>query len=179
MHRVDTEDDRDVQPRVADREVLHGVVLVGPIKAGVAGAAPAGRGDRNVASAGQDRAGVVVDEYLLLTNGVGQVEATLAGTAVGRVGDLRNLDLDHLADLLRQSHSFQQVVDPVLDRSMRVQVRGLLAGRSCRRHRQHGDERGARKSRLARSHAYAAGSGAVAKCPLHVSPPSNLPPQAC
>src|SRR5207253_4446531 len=85
MHRVDTEDDRDVQPRVADREVLHGVVLVGPIKAGVAGAALRGCGDRNVASTGQDRARVVVDEYLLLTNGVGQVEATLAGTAVGRV----------------------------------------------------------------------------------------------
>ena len=43
VHRVDPEDQRDVQPRVLDRVLLDHVVLVGPVVAGVAGAALAGR----------------------------------------------------------------------------------------------------------------------------------------
>ena len=84
---VDAEDDGDVQPRVRDRVALHGVVLGGPVQAGVARAALPGGVDGDVGPAGQDRADVVVHEDLLLARGVGQVEPALAGAGAGRVGD--------------------------------------------------------------------------------------------
>ena len=129
---VHAEDDGNVQPRVLDRVALHGVVLGGPVQAGVAWATLAGRVDGNVGSAGQDRADVVVHEDLLLTGRVGQVEPALAGAVAGRVGDLGRLDLHHLADLFRQRHLAEQVADPRLDRMAGVQVRRLAAGRGGR-----------------------------------------------
>ncbi len=136
VHGVDTEDDRDVQPRVLDRVGLHGVVLVGPVQARIAGTALSGRVGWDVGPAGQDRANAIVDEDLLLTHRVGHVEGALAGAGVAGVSDLRHLDLHHLADLLRQSHLAEQAGDPSLDRRARTEVGQATAGRGggrCRR----------------------------------------------
>ena len=111
-----------------DREVLHRVVLVGPVLAGVS--RPAGvRGvDRDVRSTGEDRSHVVVDENLLLADRVWIVEATLAGAGVARIGHLRDLDLVHLPDLFGQRHPRQQVVDTVRQRLVGIEIGRPVAG---------------------------------------------------
>src|SRR5262249_46018366 len=122
------EDDRDVQPRVLDREPLHGVVLVGPVQARVAGAARAGRVDRDVGSTGQYRADVVVDEDLLLTNRVRQIEAALARAGVAGVGALVLLVLALLAVLPRRGLPSRGVAAAFFAGAMLVQVRRLPTG---------------------------------------------------
>jgi hypothetical protein len=122
VHGIHAEDDRDVQPRMLHRVRLHGVVLVGPVQAGIAGTPLASGVGRDVGPAGQDRADIVVDEDLLLAHRVGQVEATLAGAIAAGIGYLRRFDLHHLAGLLGQRHPAEQISDPRLDRSGQVKV---------------------------------------------------------
>src|SRR5258707_10750066 len=107
-----------------DRVRLHRVVLAGPVLSGVPGAALAGGIDRDVGTAGQDRADIVVDEDLLLADRIRQVEAALAGAVVAAVGDLCHFDLHHLADLLGQRHAAEQTGPPALNGNLAAQDPG-------------------------------------------------------
>ena len=119
-----------------DRVVLDRVVLLGPALAGVVGGV--------VCPAGQDRAGVVVDQRPLET---GRLQRVVVATGVvtvsvgrlGRVAHLADHDLVHLADLLLQRHPVKQVVDSIVDRRMPVQVARLSGARRGRRHAQRRD----------------------------------------
>src|SRR6266480_6365286 len=108
LYRVHAEDHRDVQPRVVDRVVLERVVPLGP--------APPGVADRVVGTAGEDRAGEVLDQHVVHAGRLQRVGvATGVGAlAVGRVRlvpERADDDLVHLADLLLQRHPAQQVLD--------------------------------------------------------------------
>ena len=103
VHCVNPEDQRNVQPRILDRVLLDHVVLVGPVVAGVTGAALAGRIRRVVRTARKQRARVVVDEPRLHAVLV-QLGPALAAACVGRTGQVVDELLVHLADLLGQGH---------------------------------------------------------------------------
>ena len=137
VHRVDSEDQRDVQAGVLDRVLLDHVVLVGPVVAGVTGAALAGRIRRVVRAAREQRADVIVDQPRLQAARV-QLGPALGAARVGRAGHVVDELLVHLADLLLERHSVEQVVDAVVDRRLLIEV----ARRStCRGRGRHGQDR--------------------------------------
>ena len=98
VHCVNPEDHRNVQPRILDRVLLDHVVLVGPVVAGVPGAAVAGCIRRVVRTARKQRARVVVDQPRLHAALV-QLGPALAAACVGRTGQVVDELLVDLADL--------------------------------------------------------------------------------
>src|SRR5436190_5900503 len=134
VYGINTEYHRNVQPRVLDRVLLDHVVLVGPVVAGVPGAALAGRIRRVVRAAREQRANVVVDQPRLHAVLV-QLGPALATAGIGRAGQVVDELLIHLADLLLERHPVVQVVDAGVDRRLVIEVargstrggRGLLA----------------------------------------------------
>ena len=135
VHRVDSEDQRDVQAGVFDRVLLDHVVLVGPVEAGIARAPGAGRVRRVVRAARQHRAGVIVDEHGLHARRVRHGEA-LAAARVRRTGQVADELLVHLADLLLDRHPVEQVVDAVVDRGLLIEVAWRAPGGRGGRHGQ-------------------------------------------
>jgi hypothetical protein len=111
--------------------VLDRVVLLGPALAGVVG--------RVVRPAGQDRAGLEVDQDALKTGRLQRVvvaaallQSPLAGACCRAASDD---DLVHLTDLLLQRHAVKQVVDSILDRGVPVEVARLARRRARPRSR--------------------------------------------
>src|SRR6266516_1765616 len=132
VHRVDSEDQRDVQAGVLDRVLLDHVVLVGPVVAGVTGVALAGRIRRVVRAAREQRANVVVDQPRVHAALV-QLRPALAAAFVGRAGQVVDELLVHLADLLLERHPVEQVVNAVLNRRLLIEVARRTTGRGRRR----------------------------------------------
>ena len=153
VNRVHPEDHRNIHPGMLNRITLNDVVLVGPVRARVAGNAALARGvGRDLGAAGQDRAGLLLDQDLrscmpragmLKPVFPAQVSPSVPVIVVTQL-------LVHLAHLLGQGHPAKQVVDPRLDGKAGVEVgrSGRAGGCGRRRCRYRGsDQRDGRKGR--------------------------------
>ena len=142
VHRVDTKQDRDVEPRLLNGECLDAVVGHRPIAAGVADSARVARVEGHVGTAGENGAGVIVNQDGLHSDGIGIAEAPRTGGAAHAGGHVGDENLVHLADLLGQGHLAEQILDAVLDRAGLVQISRPGTGGAGAPHQERADRRG-------------------------------------
>jgi len=133
VNRIDPENDRNMQPRMLDGVPMDDVVFVGPVVPGISDTTVTGGVDAVLGSAGQDRAGVLVDQDLLHARRVRHGETVVSAGGSVCIGQRRDQLLVHLTDLVRQGHRTQQSIHPVCEGPAWVEPgRGALRVRVVR-----------------------------------------------